>query len=113
MRSGIETVLDTLAFDGELTDADLVITGEGSFDLQSFSGKAVSGVAKRAKAAGVPVWVFAGRAEEKALARCRELGAEGVWTLSEIAPSPEESRSCAAKYLAETARRAFDERFPS
>lgn len=109
---GIETALDTLAFDKELSGAGLVITGEGSFDLQSFSGKAVSGVAKRAKAAGVPVWIFSGRAEGEASARCRELGAEGVWTLSDLAPSPEESRRNAAKYLAQTARRAFDERFP-
>ena len=110
---GIGTVLDTLAFGRELADADLVITGEGSFDLQSFSGKAVSGVAKRAKAAGVPVWIFAGRAEAAARTRCREIGAEGVWTLSEAAPSPEESRRRAARYLALTARRAFAERFPS
>ncbi len=58
--SGIDYVLDTLKFDSLIRDANLVITGEGSFDSQSMGGKAISGVLARARAAGVPVAVVCG-----------------------------------------------------
>ena len=44
-----------------LAGADLVLTGEGSFDAQSALGKGPVGVADLARAAGVPVVVLAGR----------------------------------------------------
>jgi glycerate kinase len=62
--SGIDYVLDVTGFDREVADADLVITGEGSFDSQSLGGKAVSGVLARAARAGVPVAVICGRRAE-------------------------------------------------
>jgi glycerate kinase len=40
--------------------ADLVITGEGSLDSQSLSGKVVSGVVALAKEYGKPVMIFCG-----------------------------------------------------
>ena len=38
LQSGIATVLQALQFEQQLTDADLVITGEGRMDRQSVSG---------------------------------------------------------------------------
>ncbi len=58
--SGIETVLDVLAFDHELEDADWVITGEGRFDRQSLYGKVVSGICAAARRSKVRVGVVAG-----------------------------------------------------
>ena len=46
-----------------VADADLVLTGEGSFDAQSALGKGPVGVADLACAHGVPVVVLAGRVE--------------------------------------------------
>lgn len=46
-----------------LHDASLIFTGEGKFDDQSLMGKVVSGVANRAKKAGVPVICVAGAAD--------------------------------------------------
>ena len=46
-----------------LVGADLVLTGEGSFDAQSALGKGPVGVADLARAHGVPVVVLAGRVE--------------------------------------------------
>lgn len=60
LKSGIETVLDIVDFDSLLTGCDLVITGEGRLDQQSIDGKAISGVARRAKRQNVPVIVIAG-----------------------------------------------------
>ncbi len=60
LKSGIDTILDTVGFDAMLTDADLVITGEGRVDAQSAMGKVISGIALRAKRQNVPVVVVAG-----------------------------------------------------
>jgi glycerate kinase len=61
---GISLVLDACCVDDVLRKADLVITSEGRFDRQTLMGKAISGVAARAAAAGVPVIVIAGMVEE-------------------------------------------------
>lgn len=57
---GIETVIAQSHLNNELTDADWIITGEGSFDHQSLRGKVVSGIAKVAKKYNVPTAVIAG-----------------------------------------------------
>ena len=44
-----------------LEGADLVVTGEGFLDEQSFEGKVVGGVAALAAGAGVPVLAVVGR----------------------------------------------------
>ncbi len=60
LRSGIETVLDTVDFDRRAAGYDLVVTGEGRLDSQSLGGKAVSGVAGRCRALGVPAAALVG-----------------------------------------------------
>ncbi len=55
LRPGVEIVLDLTRFDEAVKGADLVITGEGKLDAQLRFGKALSGVLKRARQAGVPV----------------------------------------------------------
>ena len=46
---GIDLVLDTIGIDQDLSDADLVVTGEGMIDFQTSRGKAPVGIAQRAK----------------------------------------------------------------
>ena len=57
---GIELILDTVGFDSLLEGAALVVTGEGRIDRQSVHGKVLAGVARRAKAKGVPVLAIGG-----------------------------------------------------
>ncbi len=65
IERGIEFVLDAIHIDEALEGVDLVITGEGHMDAQSAFGKAPVGVARRAKARGIPVVaVVGGRAED-------------------------------------------------
>ena len=45
--SGIDTCLNLINFDKKVSDADLVIVGEGRLDCQSFAGKAPICVAKK------------------------------------------------------------------
>ncbi|NUT35887.1 MAG: glycerate kinase [Hamadaea sp.] len=61
LTSGIDLIRAAIGLDDELRHADLVITGEGSFDDQSLHGKVIDGVAGSARALGVPVIVTAGR----------------------------------------------------
>lgn len=60
LRPGIDVVLELTGFDRQLPGTDLVLTGEGRVDRQSLDGKVLSGIARRAKAAGVPVLALAG-----------------------------------------------------
>ena len=57
--SGVSLVADAVGLD--VAGADLVLTGEGSFDWQSLRGKVVAGVAARALEEAVPCLVLAGR----------------------------------------------------
>ncbi len=62
-RPGIEVVLELVGLAAELGRARLVVTGEGSLDRQTLSGKAPAGVASAARSAGVPVVAVCGRCE--------------------------------------------------
>lgn len=55
-----EIVMQYLEVDDYIHDADLVITAEGSLDGQTPFGKVPAEIARRAKAAGVPVVALAG-----------------------------------------------------
>ena len=57
---GFDLVADLIDLEGRLEGADLVVTGEGFVDEQSFEGKAVGGVLELAAHAGVPALVVAG-----------------------------------------------------
>lgn len=86
---GIATVLETVAFDELAAAADLVVTGEGSFDWQSLRGKVVAGVAECALAAATPTIVIAGQA----LVGRREsmgIGLSGVYAVAGT-PAQEEA----------------------
>lgn len=60
MKSGIQTVLDTVEIDKFLPDCDFVITGEGKIDAQSAFGKVPVGVAERVKKYNLPVLAIVG-----------------------------------------------------
>ncbi|MCP5028528.1 MAG: glycerate kinase [Actinomycetia bacterium] len=61
LESGFDLIADELILDEKIESADLVLTGEGFLDEQSFHGKVVGGVASLARAAGVPVVAIAGQ----------------------------------------------------
>lgn len=108
LRPGIALVMAQVGFDALLEGADLVITGEGQLDGQSLAGKTPVGVARAARARGVPVAVLAGRlapgwqaaldegvttafaladgpmALEEALTRCAELLADRAESLTRL-----------------------------
>ncbi len=83
---GIEAVLDTVKFDGMLNGADLVLTGEGKLDAKSLRGKAVIGISRRARAAGVPVVAIVG-GYDSCLDGAYSEGVSAVFSISRL-PEP-------------------------
>ncbi|GAB3811720.1 hypothetical protein GCM10027605_52250 [Micromonospora zhanjiangensis] len=73
-ESGIGLVARLIGLAEAVDRADLVITGEGSFDHQSLRGKVVAGVAGAARDRGLPCVVVAGRVSTGR----REAAAAGV-----------------------------------
>lgn len=59
-RSGVEVVLETLDFEQQATQADLVITGEGMIDRQTLYGKTVMGILAIGRKVQTPVILLAG-----------------------------------------------------
>lgn len=57
---GFDLVADLIGLEDRIEGADLVVTGEGFVDAQSFQGKVVGGVLELASHAGVPALVVAG-----------------------------------------------------
>lgn len=63
LSSGFDLVADRIDLAARIEKADLVITGEGLLDEQSFAGKSVGGVIGLCGELSVPVTVIAGAAE--------------------------------------------------
>ncbi len=61
LTSGFDVLADELDLAEHVEAADLVVTGEGFVDGQSFDGKVVGGVAELAAACRVPLLVVAGQ----------------------------------------------------
>ncbi len=101
LTPGIDLLLELVGFDDALAGADLVVTGEGSFDAQSLTGKAPVGVARRAHACDVPVVVLAGRVDLDATAREQlpDLGIVATYALLDLEPDQRVAQRTAADLL--------------
>lgn len=60
LTGGADLVLDAIGFDDIIADADLIITGEGRIDRQTFLGKLPSAILRRASSKGIPVIAIGG-----------------------------------------------------
>jgi glycerate 2-kinase len=60
MRSGFDLLSEMIGLEAEVAAADLIITGEGRLDGQSFQGKVVGEVLAMAKRYGKPVHALCG-----------------------------------------------------
>jgi len=80
LKSGVSLILEETGLSEKMQGADLVITGEGRLDEQSAMGKAPIGVAKLAKAQGIPVLAFAGAVTVGAKA-CNQAGIDAYFPI--------------------------------
>jgi glycerate 2-kinase len=103
LQPGIDLILDLLRFHEKLQGARLVITGEGSLDEQTLSGKAPVGVAVAAAAAGVPVVAVCGRSL-LTVDRLRGAGIQQAYALTDIEPDVQRCLTEAGPLLEQRAR---------
>ncbi|GAA1497962.1 glycerate kinase [Paeniglutamicibacter kerguelensis] len=104
LEPGFRRVAELSGLAAQLDVTDLVITGEGSLDAQSFEGKAPIALAEVARVRNLPVLVVAGRiaATPEELER---YGITGAAQLLDFArgtsgtPDPEDAMANAALYL--------------
>lgn len=84
LRAGAPAVLGALGVDERMRACEIVVAGEGRIDDQSFGGKIVGELVRRAHAAGVPIHAVVGTSslgEQEAAAA----GLAGLWTASTLA----------------------------
>jgi glycerate 2-kinase len=103
LQPGIDLILDLLRFHEKLQGARLVITGEGSLDEQTLSGKAPHGVASAAAAAGIPVVAVCGRLL-LTVERLRGAGIQQAYALTDIETDVQRSLTEAGPLLEQRVR---------
>ncbi len=106
LQPGVEMVCHACHIDDVLRDVDLVFTGEGKIDGQTAFGKTVVGIARRARAWGVPTIVIAGSIGDGYEA----VYAQGVSAVVSIAPGPlslAETMANAERLVTDAAERAM------
>lgn len=101
LRRGVDVVLDLVRLDDALAGADLALTAEGALDNQTAFGKAPAGVARRAKAAGVPCLAIAGSVGDD-LPALHEAGLAAAVALVPGPLSLDEAMRSAAHHLRRT-----------
>lgn len=107
VERGFDLVADLIDLETHLADADLVITGEGSLDVQSLSGKGPLGVADAAHALGIPVVVVAGRITVTPEQLAKH-GVVAAVSATDVAGSPEAALADAARYTTRATSEALN-----
>ncbi len=108
LKSGIELVINETELEKHIKDADLIITGEGRLDGQSYMGKAPVGVAKLAKKYNKTVVAFSGCVTDDAVL-CNEHVIDAFFPIVRKPCTLEEAMNVdnACKNLKDTAIQAF------
>jgi glycerate kinase len=100
VERGVELLLGLVGFAEALDGADLVVTGEGSFDHQTLSGKAPMGVLQAAREANIRAVVVCGRTTLSPI-EAEQAGAAQVRALTDLEPDPERCMTNAAELLSQ------------
>jgi glycerate kinase len=103
MKPGFDTCADMIDLDRLVANNDLVITGEGRIDAQTFEGKGPGGLAERARRLGRPVIAFSGEVKSSPLV---DGSFDVCLPLCEGPTTPEQSMRDARVLLMRAAERA-------
>jgi glycerate kinase len=101
IRPGFEVVAEAADLESKMTNAELVITGEGSLDRQTLEGKTPAGIARLARKLGKPVFAIAGRTDGNR--QVSELF-DGVYVLGQPGMSENEKMKRSAELLRKKAQ---------
>jgi len=91
--SGVETIAELIGLEEKIQGADCVITGEGSFDDQSYRGKAVGYLLAKSKEIERPVMIACGVNKNEA--------SPSIISLIELAPSVQSAIADSQRWLIE------------
>ncbi|MBO5453525.1 MAG: glycerate kinase [Clostridia bacterium] len=97
LKSGIDLVIDETRLEEKIKNSDIVVTGEGRLDGQSYMGKAPVGVAKLAKKYNIPVIAFSGCVTEDAVL-CNEHGIDAFFPILRTPCTLEDAMNCDNAY---------------
>ncbi|MCY6485328.1 glycerate kinase [Clostridium aestuarii] len=86
IQPGIKIVLDIVKYDEIISNADLIITGEGKIDGQSLRGKVPVGIAEKASKYDIPVIAIVGAVGDEAQ-KVYERGITSIFTTN-LQPIP-------------------------
>ncbi|HFH8724367.1 TPA: glycerate kinase [Streptococcus agalactiae] len=108
LEPGIDIILSEINIEKAISEADLVVTGEGRLDGQTVMGKAPIGVAKLAKKYDKKVVAFSGSVTEDAIL-CNQHGIDAFFPIVRRLISLDEamSKEVAYKNMKETATQVF------
>ncbi len=108
LKSGVDLVINEVGLEEYIKNSDIVITGEGRLDNQSYMGKSPVGVAKLAKKYDKPVIAFSGCVTDGA-AVCNEHGIDSFFPILRTPCSVQEAMECnnASKNLCDTVEQVF------
>ncbi len=104
--SGIELVSETVKLADHMRGAVLVVTGEGRIDSQTLYGKAVAGIAAKARNLQIPVIAIVG----ESVGDSQEFHRRGIDAVLSITHGPislQEAMANADRLIADTAEQAF------
>ncbi|MBC2710408.1 MAG: glycerate kinase [Desulfosarcina sp.] len=99
LKPGIDLVVDVVGLKDCIADADLVLTAEGRIDDQTRFNKAPAGVARTAKAAGVPCVAICGGVGE-GIESLYDIGIDAVFSICSGPQSLAEAMQDASDLLA-------------
>ena len=105
LRLGIDIMIDAVNLKERVKGAAVVFTGEGQLDFQTAFGKTPVGVAKVAKAHGIPVIAIAGGIAEGAEA-VYDAGIDAMLGIVQEPMSLENAVTDASRLIADTAEQA-------
>ena len=100
VQSGVKFIIETLRLHDEIRKADLVITGEGKVDSQTFSGKVVGEVLALARKELKPVVVVCGKSDVEAN-EAQQQGIEALLQLMDKNTSEQSAIDQASSHIRE------------
>lgn len=108
LKSGIDLVIEAVKLEDSIKMSDIVVTGEGRLDGQSYMGKAPIGVAKIAKKYNIPVIAFSGAVADGAQ-MCNGAGIDAYFPILRAPCTLDDAMNIdnAYKNLTDTAEQVF------
>lgn len=105
-ESGLTVMAERGKLEEKIKEVDIVITGEGKFDSQSFQGKVPVGISRIAGKYGVPTILFVGKVDNHLI----DFPEENIAAIIPIVDSPmslKEAMTTGPKLLEQAVKRSF------